>query len=166
MDRRRRPERLTPHHGFGSGFGRKRHRLRFCHGAHWSQIPNAQISHGAGQLYRATNGSYFLGSASGVLYSPDGASWSTIPGTGSNVAGVVGDGTTVWTGLAFPFNPPQRPMTPSQLFSTAQIAAPTAWTTYPSPNLTSGGAVLAYDPDRHILYSANYWEGLYRVVVK
>ncbi len=136
------------------------------HGAKWTQIPNAQISHGAGQLYRAPNGSYFLGSATGVLYSPDGASWSTVAGSGSNAAGVVGDGTTVWTGLAFPFNPTQRPTTATQLFRTAEVSSPTTWTTLASPNMTSGGAVLAYDPDRHILYSTNYWEGIYRVVVK
>jgi len=136
------------------------------HGAHWTQIPNAQISHGAGQLYRAPNGSYFLGSATGVLYSANGSAWETVPGSGNNAAGVVGDGTTVWTGMAYPFNPTQRPTTPAQLFRTAQISAPTTWTTLASPSLTSGGTVLAYDPDRHILYSTNYWEGVYRVVVK
>ena len=35
-----------------------------------------------------------------------------------------------------------------------------------SPDLSSGGVYLAYDPDHHILYSANYWDGLWRVVVK
>ena len=31
--------------------------------------------------------------------------------------------------------------------------------------MTSGAATMAFDPDHRILYTANYWEGVSRVVV-
>jgi hypothetical protein len=135
------------------------------HGATWSKVQGAQISHGAGQLYRDPSGAYFLGSATGVLHSTDGVTWSVIPNSGSLVSGLVGDGTTLWSSNAFPYNPPQRPSA-FLPYRKASSADPTHWTTFDSPMLTSGGNSLAYDPDHGILYSTNYWAGVYRVVVK
>ena len=105
------------------------------------------------------------GSANGVLFSPDGATWSLVPGSGRLIQGVVGDGETVWASEAFPYNVPDRP-SPYLPYHQASQSAPTKWTTFDSPKMTSGGATLAFDRDHHILYSANYWEGLRRVVVK
>lgn len=133
-------------------------------GMTWTQVPGATISHGVGQLYHSPNGPYFLGSANGVLYSADGATWSLVPNSGNLIAGVVGDGTTVWASAAFPYNPGAHPP-PFQPYVSALESAPMMWTTFGSPQMTSGG-FLAYDPDHHLLYSANYWEGLWRVVVK
>jgi hypothetical protein len=108
-------------------------------GATWKAVQGAEISHGAGQMYRTDGGEVFLGSATGVLYSPDaGSTWSVMPKSGTQIHGLASDGTTVWGSSAFPYN---------------------------APMMTSGG-FLAYDPDHHILYSANYWQGVWRVVVK
>ena len=134
-------------------------------GLTWNQIPDAAVAHGSGQLFRSAKGAYFLGSANGVLYSADGATWSLVPGSGRLIQGVVGDDETVWASEAFPYNPPDRP-TPFLPYHQASQSAPTTWTTLDSPKMTSGGATLAFDRDHRILYSANYWEGLRRVVVE
>jgi hypothetical protein len=134
-------------------------------GKTWTKVPGASISHGAGQLYRTDSGAFFLGSATGVLYSPDGVSWSLVPNSGTLIAGVTGDGETVWTGTAYPYNTDSHPAA-FLPYHTASVSAPTTWTTFTSPKMTSGGTRLAYDPSYHVLYSANYWEGVWRVVVK
>jgi hypothetical protein len=134
-------------------------------GENWSKVDGIQISHGAGQLYRAASGHFFLGTADGILYSDDGSSWEAAPNSGQSVHSVIGDGTTVWSGSAFPYSPGMRPA-PHLPFKVASEADPLSWTTFDSPELTSGAAELAYDPDHHVLYGVNYWEGVWRVVVK
>ncbi len=134
-------------------------------GGTWTSIPDATIAHGSGQLFRTSKGAYFLGSANGMLYSPDGAKWSLVPGSGRLIQGVAGDDTHVWSSEAYPYNPPDRPA-PFFPYHQAVQAAPLAWTTLDSPKMSSGGATLAYDADHHLLYSANYWEGLRRVVAE
>jgi hypothetical protein len=132
-------------------------------GATWQQVPGASISHGSGQLVRTSNG-YFLGSADGVLYSPDGASWSLVPNSGALIAGMTTDGTTLWASNAYPYGIGQHPAA-FEPYYTAKVSDPQTWTKFTSPQMTSGGGHMAYDPDHHLLYSANYWEGLWRVVV-
>jgi hypothetical protein len=134
-------------------------------GKTWTQLSGVTVSHGAGQLYHASSGAYFLGSATGVLYSPDGATWSLVPNSGNNVSGVAGDGTSVWTGSAYPYNKDSHPA-PFYPYLKATEAAPTTWTTLQSPALSSGGSRMTYDPDHKVLYSANHWDGIWRVVVK
>lgn len=133
-------------------------------GMSWNKVDGAQVSHGAGQLYLHPSGAFFLGSATGILYSADGASWTVVPQSGTLISGVVGDGTTVWSSTAYPYNLPDRPA-PFLPYHQALAADPMHWSKVDSPMLSSGGATLAYDADHHILYSANYWDGAYRVVV-
>lgn len=134
------------------------------HGATWTEVPGLRVSHGMGQLYRAPNGSFFMGAKDGVLYSPDGTSWSNLPGSGSDMMGVIGDGVNVWASSAFPFGPAWRP-DPHQPHRTAALASPTQWSSFPTPPLTCGADSFAYDPTRRILYSTNFWEGVWRLVL-
>lgn len=135
-------------------------------GATWAQVPMAQVAHGSGQLVRMSDGSFFMAAANGILHSSDGETWNLIPNSGSLDMGLATDGTTLWASEAFPYNPNQRP-TPAQHYWQASVANPTAWTRMSgAPSLSSGGTWLSYDPDHHILYSANYWDGLWRVVVQ
>lgn len=134
-------------------------------GTTWSPVSGVSVSHGSGQLYRAPNGSYYMGSTGGVLYSADGTSWKVLPGSGNLIMGVIGDGTSVWAAQAFPYSAGTRPL-PFQPFEKATLSSSPTFSTFTSPALTSGASVLAYDPDHHLLYSSNYWEGTYRVVVQ
>jgi photosystem II stability/assembly factor-like uncharacterized protein len=134
------------------------------HGKSWKKIPGVEISHSAGQLYRAKSGAFFLGAGLGILYSPDGASWTNVPNSGTFMTGVVGDGNHIWTSSSFPYNPPDRPA-PYEPYMIGSEADPMTWKTFESPKMSSGGYT-AYDPDHKLLYSANYWEGVWRVVVE
>jgi hypothetical protein len=135
-------------------------------GVTWNKIPDIQVSHGRGQLVRITpKGPFFMAGAVGVLFSADGNSWQLQANSGSLIQGLASDGTTVWSSSAFPYGDGQHP-SPAQHYRSAQVTAPGTWSQFTAPNLSSGGSVLAYDPDHHLLYSANYWDGLYRVVVK
>jgi hypothetical protein len=131
-------------------------------GGSWNQVPGVTISHGGGQLYRAPNGSFFFGTGGGVMYSANGSSWALVQGTSGNIQGIAGDGTNVWAGSAFPWGVAQRGG-PDTCYYQALLSDPTHWAPIPgAPQLASCAASMAYDPDHKILYSANYWEGLWR----
>jgi hypothetical protein len=135
-------------------------------GQTWTQTPGAQIAHGTGHLLRMADGSFFYTTANGVMFSPDGNSWSLIPNSGNLLQGIATDGSTVWVSQSFPYNPDSHPA-PAQRYWSAPVSNHTTWTTVSgSPSTSSGGTWLAYDPAHHLLYSANYWDGLWRVVVK
>jgi hypothetical protein len=134
-------------------------------GENWASVGGASISHGAGQLYITPEQHYFLGTAGGVMYSVDGEEWSLVANTGNHVHSVIGDGTSVWSSTAYPYNPGDHP-DPHQPYKQATTADPLNWTTMESPMLTSGSAELAFDADHRVLYGTNYWEGVWRVVVE
>jgi len=134
-------------------------------GKTWNKVPSGMISHGSGELFRTKGGSFFLGSATGVLYSQTGDDWALVPNSGTLIAGVTGNGTHVWTSSAFPYNPDAR-TAPSVRYRVADESDPMTWSNFDSAAMTSGGTALAYDPDHKLLYSANYWDGLWRVVVE
>jgi hypothetical protein len=138
--------------------------LSTTHGKTWSKIPGVDISHSAGQLYRAKNGGFFFGTGSGIVYSKDGAAWTLVPNSGTLITGLVGDGTNIWSSQSFPYNPPDRPA-PEQRYMVGSEADPMTWKTFESPKMSSGGT-MAYDADHKLIYSANLWDGVWRVVVK
>jgi len=138
--------------------------LTIDRGKTWSKVPGAEISHGAGQLYRAANGSFFLGTGGGIMYSPDGTTWSLVPKSGGLVSGLAGNGKHMWSSQSYPYNPGDRPG-PELRYMVASESDPMNWKTLDTPKMSSGG-YLAYDPDHKLLYSANYWDGVWRVVVE
>jgi len=131
-------------------------------GAHWTDLHIAQ-SHSGGALYRASTGVYYMGGPNGVARSTDGIAWNVVPESGTLITGLTGNGTTMWASRGFPWGPNQPTYYP---FWTATEADGLHWTNMTStPMLTNGGS-LHYDARRHILYSSNEWEGLYRVVIQ
>jgi len=131
-------------------------------GATWAQItPVIKDAHPQGsQIIRAADGTFYLAASDGVFRSPDGASWSLIAGTGPLAGGLASDGTTLYlsNNYYFSYGSNLHP------YFTAPAAAGAPWTPLTSPGLSSGGQ-LAYDGAHHLLYSANFQAGFYRVVV-
>jgi hypothetical protein len=133
-------------------------------GATWQQVTGVSISHGRGQLYRAKNGSFYLGTVHGILYSADGLSWATIPKSGSLIMGLVGDGKTLFSTKAFPYGPPGADPYLPYYSSTERF--PYQFMSMKSPMMRNGGAQLHLDTTRHILYSTNLDAGLWRLVAQ
>jgi hypothetical protein len=134
------------------------------HGASWQQIAEVSISHGHGQLYRATDGSFYLGTANGMMHSIDGLSWDALPDSEHPIMGVIGDGKTLYFSKAFPYNVPGgHPILP---YYSSPEKPPYKWTVMRSPIMRNGGAELHLDTAHHILYSTNLDAGLWRMVTQ
>jgi hypothetical protein len=133
-------------------------------GASWQRISGVSISHGVGQLYRTKSGSFYLGTAHGVMYSADGVSWAMLPNSGNLIMGLIGDGTALYASEAFPSGPPgANPYRPYFLGVERNSGN---FTRMNSPMMRNGGATLHLDATRHILYSTNLNAGLWRLVTK
>jgi hypothetical protein len=133
-------------------------------GATWQQVASVgSDSHAAGFLYRATNGTYYLGASGGVIRSNDGITWSAVPNTAPNVKGVIGDGTTLY---ASKFGVPWKAGDNLQPYETSAENDGTKWTNMPSPPMTQGSDKLGFDRDHHVLYSSQCQTGFWRVRTK
>jgi hypothetical protein len=133
-------------------------------GAHWTTVPVARLGHGAGGLYRATDGAFYLG-ANDLLRSPDGITWTVISvPSGGPIAGLIGDGTALYASRGYPWGGQNAPP-PYAPFSTSAETDGRTWTRLAAPMMTNGGG-LVYDPDHRILYSSNEEAGFWRVVVR
>ncbi len=133
-------------------------------GTSWQQVPGALISHGNGQLYRDKDGSFYLGTANGVMYSADGINWALLPESGSFIMGLIGDGRTLYASRAFPYNPPGGPPDHPYLFAIEDPS--TKFTRMNSPLMRNGGTQLYLDTTRHILYSVNLNAGVWRIKIR
>lgn len=132
-------------------------------GATWTAVTDDQAQgHGAGQMYRAVDGTFYLPVLAGILRSPDGITWTAVPDSGSIMSGLTGNGVTMWASRGFPWDPSDDLYEP---FWTSAEDDGLTWTQFASPMLSNGGQ-LAYDADHHLLYSSNGGEGLWRVVVE
>lgn len=135
-------------------------------GDSWVHIEGIEVGHAGGQHYRTGDGAHYLGSLGGVMYTPDdGQTWSLLPGSGSNILGLIGNGEDIWASNAFPYNTNAHPA-PFKPHVTAELSDPQSWSELDSPLLTSGASWMAYDPDHRILYTTNYWEGAWRIVIE
>jgi hypothetical protein len=103
---------------------------------------------------------YYLSAIEGILRSTgsDGQSWQLIPNSGGRSLGfAMGDGHFYSA----------DPNTPT--YHTATFADPTMWSPFPAPTgipSDAGAYALAIDRAHHILYSANYAGGLWRMVTQ
>jgi hypothetical protein len=118
--------------------------------------------HASGQMYRASDGTFYLPALQGILRSPDGVTWTIVPDSGSVMHGLTGSGTTMWASRGFPWDPSDDLYLP---FWTASEADGLTWSQFDSPMLSNGGQ-LAYDEVHHLLYSSNLGAGMWRVVVE
>jgi len=132
-------------------------------GATWSQVNqvNKEAHPQGSQIYRAKNGTFYLASADGVSRSADGKAWSLIPMTGPLAGGLVSDGTTMYLSTSF-YGNWGKDLHP---YLTAPESTGTPWTQMASPGMTNGGT-LGLDEDHHLLYSSNFQQGFWRVVVR
>jgi hypothetical protein len=135
-------------------------------GTTWKQLSGKHSIVHHQQLYRPKPGVYFQTSVEGLIYSNDnGVSWSLLAGSPQAAVGVVGDGVSVFTSRAGPWQVPGG--TPDKPYFTVSEANPTAqpMAKMESPMMVDGGLFMAYDPDHHIVYSSNFPAGVWRVVV-
>jgi hypothetical protein len=133
-------------------------------GLSWRQVVGVAIAHGRGQLYRAVDGSFYLGTANGIMHSIDGSSWVKLPGSQNLIMGVIGDGKTLYFSKAFPYNVPGAD--PYLPYYSSPERGPYRCTLMKSPIMRNGGAELHLDSIRHILYSTNLDAGLWRLVTR
>ena len=131
------------------------------HGDSWVHI-GGSAGHGAGQLYRRPDGTFFHGTTDGILRSVDGLDWTLLPNSGGLLLGVTGYGDTMFSASGYPWGPGGGPA-PYHPFRRSTDG--TTWTEMDSPLLSNGGP-LAYDSDHHILYSSNMYAGFWRVVTE
>jgi hypothetical protein len=126
-------------------------------GTTWQKV--AGMSGGNHQVYRAVNGNYCLGgNLSSVFQSADGKTWTPIAGS-PNGDGLIGDGKRIFTGL-------RTAGSDQQPYFVASESDASTWTSLPSPPMPNGPVHLAYDPDHHLLYSANTGSGVWRMVTQ
>ncbi|HWB76020.1 MAG TPA: hypothetical protein VG755_13720 [Nannocystaceae bacterium] len=132
-------------------------------GESWTAVTdNMAQGHAGGQLYRASDGAFYLPALEGILRSADGTSWDTVPNSGNVMLGLTGNGTTMWASRGFPWDPSDDLYQP---FWTASESDGLTWSQLDSPMLSNGGQ-LAYDEVHHLLYSSNLGAGMWRVVVE
>jgi hypothetical protein len=129
-------------------------------GATWTLVNSTWGAHGAGQLYRANDGTYYLGTASGLVRSTDGENWSIVPNTGSYVGGLVSDGTTMYTS-SFAVCLNWASMNP---YLSAPESNGLNWVQLPNAASVPfmQGGTLDIDRSRNILYSSNCQQGFWR----
>jgi hypothetical protein len=130
-------------------------------GGSWEKVSDSQGGgHTAGELYRASNGVFYLGTNDGILRSTDGIDWPKVDGTGPGVHRITGDGTTMWAGKHFTCFEIGENLT--DLYITSPEDDGMTWTTYPSVGMNQGGTI-QLDTSHHLLYSSNCRQGFWRV---
>jgi hypothetical protein len=107
----------------------------------------------------APDGAIYI-AGTGLVYSshttPIGSSWTAIPGS-PRTSVIINDGVRLFASNAWGGPQPNW---------TAPLNNPSAWKQMPSPTMSRGGNELAYDATHHIVYSANWAAGLWRVVTR
>jgi hypothetical protein len=132
-------------------------------GATWQQLSDASVGEARGRLFRALNGTYYLGARAGIFRSPDGVVWSLTKGTQGVFGGVTSDGTILYaSSLAFCSEWAKD----LQLYSTSPVSDGKTWDVMPAPGMTQGAVDLHYDLEHRVLYSSNCRQGFWRVVTR
>jgi photosystem II stability/assembly factor-like uncharacterized protein len=110
--------------------------------------------------YRTAAGGYYTGSDFGIKRSSaDGRTWSLIPNS-PNGFGIIGDGKRLFTSVRYAAGYQNQP------YFTSLESDGNTWVPFPSPPMSHGAVAFAYDPDHHVLYSANTHSGLWRMVTQ
>jgi hypothetical protein len=104
------------------------------------------------------DGLYYLPDMQGILQSvpgSDGKQWTLLPNSGGRSVGFVIGDNHLYSADQWSAN-----------YHLAPVSNPTSWSTLPPPAMLpadQGAPYLAYDKAHHILYSANFAGGLWRV---
>lgn len=140
-------------------------------GTSWTQVDGSHnMQHGAGALYRASDGALYMGAEGVLLRSPpsggtsNGRGWAAAGNIPTGVDGynaIIGDGTTLFTRLANT-NDDNIPDSPYVISSETDGLT---WSTMPGgQNFQDGPGWMACDRVSKIIYSANWNRGLWRLV--
>jgi hypothetical protein len=129
-------------------------------GQTWTKVVNDVFNAAyPGSTDIAPDGTIYL-TGSGSVYSshtnPIGSSWTAIPNS-PRASVIIDDGVRLFASYAWGGPQPNW---------TAPLSNPSAWTPMTSPSMSRGGNELAYDAVHHIVYSANWGAGLWRVVTR
>ncbi len=133
-------------------------------GATWTSVYTGNAD---GDVYTASDGSFYSCALNTILHSADGISWGAVPngkpcGANSNGgAKITGFGDTMFISRGASGTPPA-----GGWYWSTKDTDPSNWKSLESPaSMGQGGVSIAYDPDHRILYSSNYVSGFWRVVV-
>jgi hypothetical protein len=130
-------------------------------GKTWSQvIKEVVFGRYAGSTDTTPDGRVYVGAGAGTYYStattssPIGSSWTAIPNS-PNPTTIIDDGVNLYSAQVN--GPP---------FFSASVSSPMTWTQMSTPSIQDGSNEMARDPAHHIIYSANFENGLYRLVTQ
>jgi hypothetical protein len=121
-------------------------------GATWSKVTND----GGWAPYRTVKGVDYVNTAGWVERSSDTLHWTSVQGS-PPIHNLIGDGVTMFAGPAY---------CDKNCFYTSPEDDGTHWTLLSTPVTGAGPDKMAYDPDRHMVYSSNTTAGLWRVVTR
>jgi hypothetical protein len=137
-------------------------------GGSWSQAATFDMTHGMEQLYRAPNGTVFLGSVGKIYRSTDnGRTWADTgaQSTGDGYGGLVGDGTNVWSmlantgGAAFgPYRWQKLPI--DDVTSTPQTSH---WQFLGTTTYKDGPNHMVFDAKNRVVYASMWGAGIWRM---
>ena len=130
----------------------------------WTQVTSTfKMQHGAGGLYRATNGVLYCGATNHLARSTDnGRTWSD-SGAPSNQDGynsVIGDGTYIYVQTA---NTSHNTTGVQPYYYSLETDGLT-WRQYNTQTFNDGPGWMAFDATNKIVYSSNWGAGLWRLV--
>jgi photosystem II stability/assembly factor-like uncharacterized protein len=135
-------------------------------GKSWTKaLPQGVFGRYAGSTDIAPDGTAYIGVPNlGMFYSRAdstatppvllGSSWTLIPNSPQST-NVIDDGVEL---IAAQVSGPP--------FFSASISMPATWTHMPTPAVQDGSNEMAYDPAHHVVYSANFENGLLRLVTQ
>jgi photosystem II stability/assembly factor-like uncharacterized protein len=121
-------------------------------GVTWNSVTGSGAGgHSAGGLYRAVDGSYYLGTQDGVVRaSSDAKTWDLVPGTGTWGLFVTGNDTDLY-------------LSTSGGFRTSRVTDGLKWTDMPGSPKSFTACSTAYDADHHLIYASCLDQGFWRM---
>ncbi len=123
-----------------------------CYGGITLRLPDGSL------LAPIGNGTEGLWLSRASANSPLGASFSHLAGTPDQIVSLITDGKRVFAGRGY-FNL-------TQPYWSASLTDLTKWTQMVTPTITRSPNQMAFDPVHHVIYSANWRAGLWRLVTE
>lgn len=132
-------------------------------GQTWTQVSSQyNMQHGAGAMYRASNGALYMGATNHLIRSTDnGRTWvdSNAPSNQDGYNAVIGDGVRMYIQTA---NTGSNTTGPQPYYTSLETDG-THWAVQNSQRFNDGPGWMAVDRSRKIIYSANWHYGLWRL---
>ncbi len=123
-------------------------------GGSWTQVHSSGTTYPF--LYQDSAGTYLLPNTQGIMSSTDTITWTGIKNSPASISLAGGD-SKIFAANQNNFS------ANAQYYAYAAVSAQTTWTNIMNPSMTEGGWQIHYDADHHILYSANFTGGFWRI---